>query len=98
MVAADFAVGPTYSLVIAGNTNSKGTKDMIQTIYNDYLPNKVLLLRKMEQENPDIDELSNFVQFFDDLDGEATAYVCINRFCKFPTNDLNKMLELLNAK
>ncbi len=97
MVAADFAVGPTYSLVIAGNSNSEDTLNILQAVENEYLPNKVLLLRKMEQQNPDIDKLSNFVQFFDDLDNKATAYVCINKTCKPPSHEIDKILEYLDS-
>ena len=97
MVAADFAVGPTYSLVIAGNSNSKDTLNMLEAVENEYLPNKVLLLRKMEQENPDIDKFSNFVQFFDDLDNKATAYICIDKTCKPPSHEIDKILEYLDS-
>ncbi|MFX1494823.1 MAG: thioredoxin domain-containing protein, partial [Promethearchaeota archaeon] len=93
MVAADFAVGPTYSLVIAGKSNSEDTLSILEAIENEYLPNKVLLLRKMEQENPDIDKFSNFVQFFDDKYNRATAYVCINKTCKPPSFEIDKILE-----
>lgn len=98
MVAGDFAIGPTYSLVISGNSESQDTIEMIETIKKTYLPNKVLLLRKMEKKSPDIDKLSNFVEFFSDLEGKATAYVCINKTCKPPTHDIRKMLEYLNSK
>jgi len=55
------------------------------------------LLRKMEQKNPDIDKFSNFVQFFDDLDNKATAYVCINKTCKPPSHEIDKILEYLDS-
>ena len=97
MVAADFAVGPTYSLVIAGNSDAKDTLSILEAVENEYLPNKVVLLRKMEQESPDIDKFSNFVQFFDDLDNKATAYVCINKTCKPPRQEIDKILEYLDS-
>jgi len=96
MVAADFAVGPSYSLVIAGESMSQDTNEMIQAIRSEYIPNKVFIHRRIEQNPPCIDELSNFVQFFDDLEGKATAYVCINKTCKPPTHDLNLIIEYLN--
>lgn len=95
MVAADFAIGPTYSLVIAGNTDNNDTIEMITTIRDNYIPNKILIQRKTEQNPPDIDQFTNFVQFFDNLNGTATAYVCINKTCKPPTHDLNQMIEFL---
>ncbi|MFX1322223.1 MAG: thioredoxin domain-containing protein [Promethearchaeota archaeon] len=97
MIAADFAVGPTYSLVIAGNTDSNNTNEMISIIRDKYIPNKILMHRKTEKNPPDIDKFSNFVQFFDNLDGVATAYVCINKTCKPPTHDLKQMIEFLNS-
>lgn len=97
MIAADFAIGPTYSLVIAGNTDSDDTNEMVTTIRNEYIPNKVLMQRKTEQNPPDIDEFSKFVEYFDNLKGKATAYVCINKTCKPPTHDLNQMIEFLKS-
>jgi len=98
LVAIDFAIGPTYSLVIAGDSDADDTNELISTILNEYIPNKVFIHRLTEQDHPDIDAYSNFVQFFDKNDGKAIAYVCINKTCKPPTHDINKILEYLRAK
>lgn len=98
LVAIDFAIGPSYSLVISGKSEAEDTKKFINQINNEYLPNKVLMLRKTEQDVPDIDTFSNFVEFFYDYKDKTTAYVCISKTCKPPTNDLNKTLEYLRSK
>ncbi|MFX1437182.1 MAG: thioredoxin domain-containing protein [Promethearchaeota archaeon] len=98
LVAIDFAVGPSYSLVIAGNSYAEDTKKFINLISNEYIPNKVLMLRKIDQEVPDIDQYSNFVEYFYDYEKKATAYVCINKTCKPPTHDINQTLEFLKPK
>ncbi|MFX1464838.1 MAG: thioredoxin domain-containing protein, partial [Promethearchaeota archaeon] len=98
LVAIDFAIGPSYSLVIAGDSKSKDTKDFINLISDEYIPNKVLMLRKIDQEVPDIDQYSNFVEFFYDYKNKTTSYVCINKTCKPPTNDINQTLKYLNPK
>ncbi len=95
LVAIDFIIGPSYSLVIAGNTDNNDTNELINNIKNEYLPNKVFMLRNTEKETPDIDEFSNFVEFFYNLDDKATAYVCINKTCKPPTHDINQTIEFL---
>ncbi|MCK5185127.1 MAG: hypothetical protein KAQ95_12535 [Candidatus Heimdallarchaeota archaeon] len=51
-----------------------------------------------DEEHSEISKVTDFVKYKSTKNGKATAYVCINRFCKFPTDDINKMLELLNAK
>ncbi|MFX1554899.1 MAG: hypothetical protein ACFFBV_13295, partial [Promethearchaeota archaeon] len=71
------------------------TKKIIESITNEYIPNKVFMLRNMEQKTPDIDNYSNFVEFFYKLEGKATAYVCINKTCKPPTHDINQTLKYL---
>ncbi len=98
MVAVDFSIGPSYSVVIAGNYNSEDTIEMLNKIRYEYLPNKTLILRKTEQNPPKIDEYSNYIEYFNNLNGKATAYVCINKTCKQPTNNPNKLLEFLNSK
>ncbi|MFW9877417.1 MAG: thioredoxin domain-containing protein, partial [Candidatus Thorarchaeota archaeon] len=95
LVAVDFAIGPTYSLVISGDSEAEDTKNLIQSILNEFVPNKVFILRNMEKDNPDIDKYSNFVEFFYKLEGKATAYVCINKTCKPPTHDINQAIEYL---
>ena len=97
MVAVDYAVGPTYSLVIAGDSGKKDTISMINEIRKQFLPNKSLIFRPTEETNPEIDKYSNFIQFFDKYEEKATAFVCINKTCKAPTNDINKALEYLNS-
>ncbi|UCD01751.1 MAG: thioredoxin domain-containing protein [Promethearchaeota archaeon] len=97
MVAIDFAIGPTYSLVIAGDSDAEDTLDLIKLIQQEYIPNKVIIHRKTEHESPDMDKLSNFIKFFIKLDNKTTAYVCINKTCQPPTSNPHKILDYLKA-
>ncbi|MFX0048622.1 MAG: thioredoxin domain-containing protein, partial [Candidatus Hermodarchaeota archaeon] len=98
MVAVDFAVGPTYSLVIAGDSGKEDTISMLNEVRRRFLPNKSLIFRPTEELNPKIDNYSNFIQFFDKYEEKATAFVCINKTCKPPTNDIIKAIEYLSTK
>ena len=98
MIGVDFAFGPSYSIVVSGDTNGEDTKEMLENIRNKYIPNKVLIHRPTESYPPEIDKYANFIEWFDKVDDKATAYVCINKTCKPPTNDLNTMLEYLSAE
>jgi len=94
--AVDFALGPTFSLVISGDSNEEDTNHLLEIIRDTYLPNKALLHRPTEINSPKIDQLSNFITYFDKYENKATAYVCINKTCKPPTNEGQKMLEYLD--
>ncbi|NHJ86890.1 MAG: thioredoxin domain-containing protein [Asgard group archaeon] len=93
----EYAYGPSFEIVIVGNINASDTKKMLTAIRENFIPNKVVLLVPLEESNPEIEQITEFVKYKTSIDGKATAHVCINRFCKFPTNDINIMLEQLKV-
>ena len=98
MVAVNFGVGPSYEVVIAGNSQAAETKDMLKALMTQFVPNKVVIFRPSEQESPDITRLAEFTKYQLSINGKATAYVCLNYNCQFPAADITKMLGLLNVK
>jgi len=98
LVALAFAIGPSYEVVIAGNSHAPDTKAMLRALNTRFLPNKVVLLRPTEQAAPPITRLATFTQYQTSLKNKATAYVCLKGACRLPTSDINQMLSLLSAK
>jgi len=97
MIAVDFAVGPSYSLVIAGDSEAEDTKKMFEKVNSEYVPNMVLIYRPTDSYPPKIDQFSNFIEWFDKVNNKATAFVCINKTCKPPTTDPIKTIEYLSS-
>jgi hypothetical protein len=97
MVALDFAVGPSYEVVIAGKIQAKDTRDMLRALRTRFLPNKVVLLNPGGKESPEVAELAPFIKNQSSIGGKATGYVCMNYNCKLPTTDIDKMLGLLGV-
>jgi uncharacterized protein YyaL (SSP411 family) len=98
LLAVDFALGPSYEVVIAGKSGADDTKAMIRALRGHFVPNKIVLLRPSGEESPDITRLAEYTKYQSSIDGKATAYVCLNYNCKLPTTDSGKMLELLDLK
>ncbi len=98
MVALDFGLGPSYEVVIAGDSRKEDTKAMLNSIRRKFLPNKILLFRPTEIEAPDITHLAPYTKDMSAIEGKATAYVCSDYSCKTPTTDIDRMLELLNVR
>lgn len=94
MNAIEFGVGPSYEVVIVGEDNSADTVEMLTTLRNLYLPNKVVLLRTSENEVP-LRELADYTKYYSMINDQATAYVCQEYICEFPTNDPVEMVALL---
>ena len=98
LIALDFMIGPTYEVVIAGDSKAGDTKKMLQTLTKHFIPNKVVILRPQEIKSPMIDGLTGYTKNHTSINGRATAYVCANFNCKSSTTDINEMLTLLNVE
>ena len=98
MAALDFSTGPTYEIVISGRQQAADTGRMLDAVRRPYIPNKVIIVRDASEEDSIIVEIAPWITNHTAKTGEATAYVCINQSCKLPTDDIDTMLDLLEAK
>ncbi len=96
LVAVDFALGPSYEVVIAGKPGAQDMAAMFRALRTQFVPNKVVLLRP-DGEAADISRLAVFTEYQRSIDGQATAYVCRHYNCEFPTTDVQAMLRLLGV-
>ena len=85
LAAVDFAVGPAQSVVLVGDLNAEDTQAMLEATRKHYAPNVVVALRQPGQTGLG----------YEKIDGKATAYVCRDGTCLPPTNNSERMLELL---
>jgi uncharacterized protein YyaL (SSP411 family) len=95
LLSIDFALGPAYELVIAGNPGAKDTKEMIRAVRTHFIPNRVILFRNSDKKDPEMDRLAAFTKSHVSLGGKAAAYVCVGNACKSPTTDMKEMLHLI---
>jgi len=93
LTALDFLIGPAYEIVIVGNLQSKDTKNMLQAISRNFVPNKVLLFK--QEDDPRLGNLADFTRRMNKIDGKTTAYICKNLVCNKPTTNMEKVLEYL---
>jgi len=91
--AVDLAIGPSLEIVIVGQAGADDTGTMLAGLRTQYLPNKIVLLRA-PGDDAAITELAEFTRYQYRLDDQATAYVCRNFECEFPTTDIGEMVEL----
>jgi len=92
--AADFALGPSHEVVVAGDPAKPDTQAMLKALRTWYLPRTVVVLR-LPGEAPPITQLAPWVKDHRALGGQATAYVCENFACRLPTTDLAQMRKHL---
>jgi len=97
MAAADFAIGPSYEVVIAGDLQANDARQMLDAIRGIFMPNKIVILHPSDQKHPSIDDIVPFIKDHSSIDGKATAYVCLDYNCQLPTKDVGSLLELLGS-
>lgn len=98
MVGLNFALHPSYEIVIVGQSNSSDTLKMLAALQNTYLPNAVLIFIPTDDKiaASEIIGLAPFTRTMKMLNNRSTAYVCQEFICKLPTNNVNQMLANLD--
>ena len=97
LCALDFALGPSYEVVIAGNKDAADTDIMLQSLRSNFIPDKVVILNDPGRSDG-IKDIAPFIRYQTSIEGKATAYVCSHEHCESPTTEPERMLELLNMK
>ena len=90
LAGLEFVLGPTFRVVIAGELADKNTIEMIEALRKVYLPNftvKIWVPKSVESTS------SNAV--YEQIEGKTTAYLCRDKTCMPPTNNISKLIELL---
>jgi uncharacterized protein YyaL (SSP411 family) len=95
--AVDFAVGPSFEIVVAGHAGRDDSRRMTAELNRRFIPSKVVLFRP-EGDSKAVVDIAPYTKAQSALGGEATAYVCRNFACELPTTDVDKMLELLGER
>ena len=97
MVGLNFAIGPSYEIVIIGNKDKPDTQKMIKELNSTYLPNKVVIFKDPASKDLSIQEIATFVKEYSQIKNKATIYICRNQQCQLPTTSIEKMRLYLNS-
>ncbi len=95
-VAVEYRRRPGAEVVVVGDPAAADTSAMLASLQNRPPQQTVTILLKDTQDPvraKQLAEVAPFTASHTQIDGKATAYVCRNRVCRLPTNDLQVMLE-----
>jgi uncharacterized protein YyaL (SSP411 family) len=88
--AVDFALGPSYEIVLAGTA----IRPFQRALNTAFVPNKVVLHRPAGTA-ASIIAIASYTALQKPLRGKATAYVCTNYVCRLPVVDPRDMLAAI---
>jgi uncharacterized protein YyaL (SSP411 family) len=91
LIGLEFALGPTFNVVLVGELSDKSTVTLLAALRKEYLHNLTITLWTPEKNSalPGV--------FYTKIDGKPTVYVCRDQTCLPPTNNIEKMIELLKT-
>ena len=96
MVALEFALNPSYEVVIVGDPQKQDTRLMLAALRRPFIPEKIVLFRPADKSSAEaITAIAPFTRSMAARNGQATAYVCQEFACKLPTTSIEQMLENL---
>jgi uncharacterized protein YyaL (SSP411 family) len=92
--ALDFHLAQVKEIAVIGSLESLDTKELLDVIYQTYLPNKVVALA--EPSDQVASEAISLLANRGMIEGKATAYVCENFTCKQPITRASELSIELN--
>lgn len=97
LMAVDFAVGPSYEVIMVGDPFSNELDECKRQVQRPFIPNKVLIFRP-DTAGPgaSIAELAPYTKTYTGREGKLTIFVCKNYQCQLPTTDIAEALKLLS--
>ena len=93
LCAFDFAKGPSYEVIVAGDLSKKETQAVITKLTKPFIPNKVIILA--DSTNADGNLPFRYLKSYSAIDSRPTIYVCKNFTCNLPTTDIDEALHQL---
>jgi uncharacterized protein len=93
LAAAEFALSPVKEVALVGDPAAADTRALVEAVLRPFLPNKVVLLRRPDEEPPAVP--SPLLAERSMIGGRATAYVCQNYACQLPVTDVAALREQL---
>lgn len=94
LVAFNWQLTTPKEIIIVGNISAEDTKVILREVRKHFLPNKIILLVDDDSKSKLVTYLP-FIENMTMIDGKATAYICQNYSCQLPTNDVEKVAEML---
>ncbi|KRQ86170.1 hypothetical protein ABG79_02011 [Caloramator mitchellensis] len=97
LCGVEFAIGEGLEIVIVGDKSANETKNIVKIINEKFLPNKVMLLKPIdEKEAQRVHNLAEYTLNQNLINDKTTVYICKNFVCNNPTNKPEEVKRLIN--
>jgi uncharacterized protein YyaL (SSP411 family) len=92
----DFALGPATVVIVAGESGTPKTQEMLKAVHSVYRPDKVLVYRSTDAE-PRIEKIAPYIGNYRSIDGKTTVYICEDYSCQAPITRAEEVMAALES-
>ena len=97
LVALGMGVKKPIQVIIAGDPDEAGAKQLIQSVRSVFIPGRTIMVVNGAKNRERLARRLPFISFVRKVNDAATAYVCINRTCTQPITDPDALVKLLET-
>jgi hypothetical protein len=95
LAALDFIIGPSREIVVVESQNGGSSRLMVETIHREFVPNKVVLLRKADESGDRIAALAPFTKELRAHGNRSAVHICEKQSCQETITELEKLKAAL---
>ena len=96
LLGLSFVLNESYEIVVVGDKDATGTRQLLDVVYERALPHWVLLLK--EPESTALEEVAPYSASMQAPNADAVVYVCRNFQCNTPVSDPGDLAVLLRKE
>ena len=98
LIAFDYWLDTPMEIVVLEGSNKSVFEEMIRGVRQRFMPNKAMIVKRLEGADHGIEEISNLVEGKQLIGARTTAYVCVDRSCKQPTADPLEFIRIIESQ
>ena len=92
LLAAIFQIYPGSEVVVAAESESQATSEMLKLLNSRYDPHRLIILNESKTSEI-LGSRASYLQHMPGIEGKPTAYICENFTCREPLVGMDELLE-----
>ncbi|MCG6918508.1 MAG: thioredoxin domain-containing protein [Deltaproteobacteria bacterium] len=98
LAALDFIIGPSREIVVVEGQNGRSSRPLVETIHREFVPNKVVLMRKPDESGDRIATIAPFTKDLRAHGDRPTVHLCEKQSCQETITELEELKTALEKE
>jgi uncharacterized protein YyaL (SSP411 family) len=95
LAALDFIIGPSREIVVVEGRNGRSSRGLVETIQKEFVPNKVVLMRRADESSDRIAAIAPFTKDLRAQGDRPTVHLCEKQSCQETITEVEELRAAL---